>query len=209
VEEARLDARMLEALERDGRVEGDALVSLIETCCQTDEERDYLIDYSVDEWFDEYASTRKLASFLWEFPASMGSSDTLGLLFIGSHVYLYSPDETLDSTHPFLLLGATNAAAGGDALSDMVRAKLAPLFDDSEWGARLPTSTSNSAPDLVPREAFRDAYRTALTNSDVESAWSEEVVPEPDRRHAGDKPLDEEKLFDRWFETTYSEANLS
>jgi len=71
---------------------------------------------------------------------------------------------------------------GSSRLSDIVRGKLAPLFHDSEWGASLPTSTSNSAADLVPRDAFRDAYRTALKNPDVAEGLMERITARPDER---------------------------
>ena len=87
----------------------------------------------------------------------------------------------------------------------MVRGKLASLFIDGDWGSNLPTGTSNSAPAPVSRDAFRDAYRTALTNPEVAEGLFERISSGPDERDAGGKYQDEEELFDRWFESTYSE----
>ena len=109
------------------------------------------------------------------------------------------------TTHPFLLLGAANAAADLAAVSDMVRRKLASQFIDGDWGSNLPTETFNSAPALVPRDAFRAAFRTALTNPEVAEGLFERIAPGPDERDADGKYPDEEELFDRWFESTDSE----
>lgn len=208
-----LDVELIRHLQSGGNVAEEELVAAIRSCCDSDEQAD-LDENGLDEFITQRLSPRTILSFTWEsWGAPTSSSGWIQMAHIGSHQYLILPDDFLEGTHPLFVLGAAEVAAGSEATSQLVAKELAALFGDV-FGPRLPTSTSNSAPDLVSRAAVRSAYWTAAQSdetwqelaADLERLILNQAVDFPDFAIAvsARDEATRTRLFDAFFNATYS-----
>jgi hypothetical protein len=131
---------------------------------------------------------------------------------LGNCRYLLFPPDDLEGRHPMAVLGSVPITGPESTLAQLVTNRLATQFDVHGFlSARLPTSTSNLRPDLVPRQAIKDAYALAADRSFVWenlvgdlralADYKDVAVSIPD---TADMPT-RMRLFDTWFVLTYSE----
>jgi hypothetical protein len=203
------------------RIDEDALMPFVVASCEEDEEREAIESEGLGWTLTERLPSKDVLSFGWESRgAPTSSSDSMLVLTVDRHIFLCMPTESLEGLHPFLVLAAALAEEGAAGVSAMVRAHLPGLFGDV-WTLRLPTETTNLAPDLLSAEAVKEAYRSAAQDPDVWDGLLTDLAElssgiTPADRLAGTAPspeygshLDDHewaRLFDEWFALSYQEA---
>ena len=208
-------------LEETGRVDEEVLLPIVEACCDGNEERQALDEDGLEETMSGFMAPRCLLSFNWiSWGAPTSSSDSLWLWTTTEHHFVWLPHD-LEDVHPLVILAAVPVSEGAAGISDAVGACLAGLFD---WDLmiRLPTATTNSAPDLLPEQVVKNAYRSLAQHPDIWGELLEDLAElpseEPDITEelagalspGGEATVDldsevGDRLFETWFGLTYSE----
>lgn len=220
----KLDRKILAVLGQNARADADAILPLVLESGPDEEERETLESEGLESLLTDRLPTRWLLSFDWEsWGAPTSSSDSMFILTVDTHHFLCLPDNAgFDGLHPLLILDATEVEGGQVGVSGMVRRALPALFQTGFWAVRLPTATTNMAPDLLTGESVKEAYRSVAERVDLwESLLADlaELTSDitPAQRLAGIMPrwidnsnLDAQaraRLFEQWFALTYSEAD--
>jgi hypothetical protein len=222
----RLDNDITRLLEESGRVDEEALLALVEDGCETDAQREVLDEVLAEVGLDELLSgsmaSRCLLSFNWmSWGAPTSSSDSLWLLTMTEHHFVWLPHD-FEDVHPLVILAAVPVSEGPIGISGTVEVCLAGMFNWDLMGGRLPTETTNSAPDLLSEQAVKNAYRSV---AQAPAVWSElledladlssrhpeitsELAGAPSPTTEATVDLDSEvgtRPFETWFRLTYSE----
>lgn len=209
-------------------------------CCETPDEREALEELGLGEWMETYLPSRTLVAVGWEaWGSPMGGGDSIELLTLGEHAYFFVPRDYAMDTHDLLFLGTTSAPPSPKDVSELVRDQLQGLITGTTttsrgsdiWPERLPTETENCAPDLVTRDAIREAYLRVLAAGrtlpwgDIWDSllgdvwqllgedWLRQWIGKRDIAEfaASDAPEDllaRNEIFEGWFSHTYREPEV-
>jgi hypothetical protein len=211
-----LDTEIGRLLEHGHAVlEGDLKRAALDRCERHDERQSLEADGIYQFLIAELGEPDMLLGFDWEsWGEPNSSSDCLYLMQLGDHRYLLLPPDDLEDKHGMAILGSVRITDPAGSLAQLVTERLATQFDvEGFLSGRLPTSTSNLRPDLVPRQAIKDAYALAVDTSLVWESLVDDLKSLADYKGvAVSIPLAADfdqstrtRLFDAWFLLTYSD----